>query len=140
MIFFILNFALAGDGTIFSRKTNPSFTDAKKCTCSSREGWKKLFGFCTLQKKVDYRISPLIQKFIFPWNKSYFSSITVFDNSRKSLILIIKNVCVSSVRYQFLRNHWTHHDETLHALITLYNDVKNAKKKFRFCEKKIFTK
>ena len=28
--FFILNFALGGDGTIFSRKTNPSFTDAKK--------------------------------------------------------------------------------------------------------------
>ena len=51
--FFILNFALGGDGTIFSRKTNPSFTDAKKkkCTCSSREGKKKPSVFAHCKKR-----------------------------------------------------------------------------------------
>ena len=34
-----------------------------------------------------------------------------------------------SVRYIFLRDHLTDFDETLHALVTLPDDVKNAKKK-----------
>ena len=37
-------------------------------------------------------------------------------------------MCPSSVRYIFLRNHLTDFDETLHALCTLPDDVKNAKK------------
>ena len=50
-------------------------------------------------------------------------------------------MCPSSVRYIFLRNHLTDFDETLHALCTLPDDVKNAKKisisqkkKFRFSD------
>ena len=39
------------------------------------------------------------------------------------------------VLYRFLQNHWTEFDETLHALFTLPDDVKNAKKNFRFHEK-----
>ena len=52
---------------------------------------------------------------------------------------MIKNVCLCvcpSVRYIFLRNHWTEFDETLHALFTLPDDVKNAKKNFDFAKKK----
>ena len=82
--FFILNFALGGDGTIFSRKTNPSFTDAKKkkkCTCSSREG-KKNLRFLHIAKKGRLQNFALDTKVHFSLKveiKVIFPSNTVFE-------------------------------------------------------------
>ena len=56
-------------------------------------------------------------------------------NNKKRL-----SVCPLCVRYRFLRNRLTEFDETLHALVTLPDDVKNAKKKIRFREKNFHEK
>ena len=50
----------------------------------------------------------------------------LYPNNKKRL-----SVCPVFVRYRFLQNHWTEFDETLHALFTLPDDVKNAKKIFK---------
>ena len=55
----------------------------------------------------------------------------LYPNNKKRL-----SVCPVFVRYRFLQNHWTEFDETLHALSTLPDNVKNAELIFGIAKKK----